>query len=57
MARGLKRSLLKDIGKPGSDSHEESTAMDESAVAATPAAFKRASAGAGSAFGDAPFRR
>ena len=50
MARGLKRSLLKDIGKLGSDVREDAKPSDESAQAATPAAFKRASAGAGSAW-------
>lgn len=51
MARGLKRSLLKDVGKPNATSgdngpeHEEVAAHSE-----TPTAFKRASAGAGSAW-------
>lgn len=50
MARGLKRSLLKDIGKPGSDADEAPKSLDGSAPDATPKAFKRASAGAGSAW-------
>lgn len=51
MARGLKRSLLKDVGKLNASSEDSSP--KQGGVAGhpeTPTAFKRASAGAGSAW-------
>ncbi|MEO1638808.1 MAG: ParB N-terminal domain-containing protein [Pseudomonadota bacterium] len=51
MARGLKRSLLKDVGKPNGLSEDSSPEQEETAAhPETPTAFKRASAGAGSAW-------
>ena len=51
MARGLKRSLLKDVGKPTTLPDADSSGRDEaSSHSETPASFKRASAGAGSAW-------
>ena len=50
MARGLKRSLLKEIGKPVTDGDEAQRTVGDGASDATPKAFKRASAGAGSAW-------
>jgi len=51
MARGLKRSLLKDVGKPNGSSEDSRREQEDAAVhPKTPTAFKRASAGAGSAW-------
>lgn len=50
MARGLKKSLLKDIGKSGADAGDAQIPVDDEVSDATPKAFKRASAGAGSAW-------
>ena len=50
MARGLKRSLLKDMGKSPADAVEAQPPVDDGTSNATPKAFMRASAGAGSAW-------
>lgn len=50
MARGLKRSLLKGVTKPQEGPAADAETGTEDLDAATPAAFKRASSGAGSAW-------